>query len=154
MGALMTSTAQNAKVALELCFCFITAEKGGVAKAKGEGEKEKECTTECKSRRRRDEKSPWAINYESHLLLLHASSRMKRRMIPTDLHRSGSSPHPAGRRQGDEDERYSAAVDGDGIGLGSHRSVASTGRCCVLGGSPSIFTSKDHHHLLLLLLTA
>ena len=34
-------------------------------KAKGEGEKEKECTTECKSRRRRDEKAPWALNYES-----------------------------------------------------------------------------------------
>ena len=39
-------------------------------------------------------------------------------MIPTDLHRSGSSPHSAGRRQGDVDERYSAAVDRDGIGLG------------------------------------
>ena len=38
---------------------------GGVAKAKGEGEKENECTTECKSRRRRDEKAPWALNYES-----------------------------------------------------------------------------------------
>ena len=38
--------------------CLITAEKGGVARAKGEGEKEKECTTECKSRRRRDEKAP------------------------------------------------------------------------------------------------
>ena len=34
--------------------CFITAEKGGVARAKGEGEKEKECTTECKSQRRRE----------------------------------------------------------------------------------------------------
>ena len=44
---------------------FFTAEKGGVAKAKGEGEKEKECTTECKSRRRRDEKAPWALNYGS-----------------------------------------------------------------------------------------
>ena len=54
----------------------------------------------------------------------NASSRMKRKMIPTDLHRSGSSPHSAGRRQGDVDERYSAAVDRDGIGLGSHRSVA------------------------------
>ena len=43
-------------------YSFITAEKGGVAKAKGEGEKEKECTTECKSRRRRDEKAPWALN--------------------------------------------------------------------------------------------
>ena len=30
-----------------------------------EGEKKKECTTECKSRRRRDEKAPWALNYES-----------------------------------------------------------------------------------------
>ena len=29
----------------DIC-CFITAEKGGVARAKGEGEKEKECTTE------------------------------------------------------------------------------------------------------------
>ena len=47
-----------------LC-CFITAEKGGVARAKGEGEKEKECITECKSRRRRDEKAPWALNYGS-----------------------------------------------------------------------------------------
>ena len=37
---------------------LITAEKGGVVKAKGDGEKEKECTTECKSRRRRDEKAP------------------------------------------------------------------------------------------------
>ena len=27
-----------------------------------EGEKKKECTTECKSRRRRDEKAPWALN--------------------------------------------------------------------------------------------
>ena len=35
--------------------CFITAEKGGVARANGEGEKEKECTTEGKSRRRREE---------------------------------------------------------------------------------------------------
>ena len=41
-------------------FCFITAEKGGVhvARVKGEGEKEKDCTTECRSRRRRDEKAP------------------------------------------------------------------------------------------------
>jgi hypothetical protein len=30
----------------------------------------------------------------------------------------------AGRRQGDVDERYSAPVDRDSIGLGSHRSVA------------------------------
>jgi len=46
---------------------FITAEKGGVAKAKGEGEKKKDCTTECKSRRRRDDKAtaPWALNYGS-----------------------------------------------------------------------------------------
>ena len=44
---------------------FITAEKGGVARAKGEGEKEKECTTERKSRRRRDEKAPWALNHGS-----------------------------------------------------------------------------------------
>ena len=42
-------------------FCFITAEKGGVARAKGEGEKEKKCTTEGKSRRPRDEKAPWAL---------------------------------------------------------------------------------------------
>ena len=42
----------------------------------------------------------------------------------TDLHRSGSSPHSAGRRQGGVDERYSAAVDRDGTWLGSHRSVA------------------------------
>ena len=45
--------------------CFITAEKGEVATAKGDGEKKKECTTECKSRRRRDEKAPWALNYGS-----------------------------------------------------------------------------------------
>ena len=41
--------------------CFITAEKGGVARARGEGEKEtlsEESTTEGKSRRRRDEKAP------------------------------------------------------------------------------------------------
>ena len=44
---------------------FITAETGGVARAKGEGEKEKECTTEGKSRRRRDKKAPWALNYGS-----------------------------------------------------------------------------------------
>ena len=43
----------------------ITAEKGGVARAMGEGEKEKECNTEGKSRRRRDEKAPWALNYGS-----------------------------------------------------------------------------------------
>ena len=48
-----------------LVLCFITAEKGGVARANGEGGKEKECTTECKSRRRRDEKAPWALNYGS-----------------------------------------------------------------------------------------
>ena len=44
---------------------FITAEKGGVARAKVEGEKEKECTTECKSRQRRVEKAPCALNYGS-----------------------------------------------------------------------------------------
>ena len=44
---------------------LLQLKKGGVAKAKGEGEKEKECTAECKSRRRRDEKAPWALNYES-----------------------------------------------------------------------------------------
>ena len=43
---------------------LLQLKKGGVAKAKGEGEKEK-CTTECKSRRRRDEKAPWALHYES-----------------------------------------------------------------------------------------
>ena len=48
---------------------FITVEKGGVARAKGEGEKEKECTTERKSRRRRDEKAPWALNYGSEEVL-------------------------------------------------------------------------------------
>jgi hypothetical protein len=31
----------------------------------GEEEKEKECTTEGKSRRRRDEKAPWALDYGS-----------------------------------------------------------------------------------------
>ena len=44
---------------------FIAAEKGGVARAKGVGEKEHECTTECKSRRRQNEKAPWALNYGS-----------------------------------------------------------------------------------------
>ena len=44
---------------------LLQLKKGGVAKAKGEEEKEKECTTECKGRRRRDEKAPWALNYES-----------------------------------------------------------------------------------------
>jgi len=44
---------------------LLQLKKGGVAKAKGEGEKEKECITECKSRRRRDEKAPWALNYET-----------------------------------------------------------------------------------------
>ena len=40
---------------------LLQLKNGGVANAKGEGEKEKECTTECKSRRRRDEKAPWAL---------------------------------------------------------------------------------------------
>jgi hypothetical protein len=44
---------------------LLQLKRGGVSKAKGEGEKEKECTTECKSRRRRGEKAPWALNYES-----------------------------------------------------------------------------------------
>ena len=44
---------------------FIKAEKGEVARAKGEGEKAKECTAEGKSRRRGDEKPPWALNYGS-----------------------------------------------------------------------------------------
>ena len=46
-------------------YYLLQMKRGGVAKAKGEGVKEKECTTECKSRRRRDEKAPWALNYES-----------------------------------------------------------------------------------------
>ena len=46
-------------------FVLLQLKKGGVPKAKGEGEKEKECTTECKSRRRRDEKAPRALNYGS-----------------------------------------------------------------------------------------
>mgnify|MGYP006863241584 CR=1 FL=1 len=50
---------------LNVFIYLLQLKKGGVAKAKGEGEKEKECTTECKSRRRRDEKAPWALNYES-----------------------------------------------------------------------------------------
>ena len=45
-------------------FILLRLKKGGVAKAKGEGEKKNECTTECKNRRRRDEKAPWALNYE------------------------------------------------------------------------------------------
>ena len=36
-----------------------------MARAKGDGQKEKECTTEGKSRLRRDEKAPWALNYGS-----------------------------------------------------------------------------------------
>ena len=44
---------------------LLQLKRGGVAKSKGEGEKEKECTTERKSRRPRDEKAPWALNYES-----------------------------------------------------------------------------------------
>ena len=49
---------------------LLQLKKGGVAKAEGEaGEKEEsQYTTECKSRRRRDEfheKDPWALNYES-----------------------------------------------------------------------------------------
>jgi len=40
---------------------LLQLKNGGVAKVKGEGEKEKECTTECKSRRRRNEKAPWAL---------------------------------------------------------------------------------------------
>ena len=57
---------------MEFASCFahpspvlLQLKKGGVAKAKAEGEKEKECITECKSRRRRDEKAPWALNYGS-----------------------------------------------------------------------------------------
>ena len=46
-------------------FTLLRLKKGGVAKAKGEGEKKNECTTECKNRRRQDEKAPWAFNYES-----------------------------------------------------------------------------------------
>ena len=38
-------------------------------------------------------------------------------MIPTDLHRSGSSANSAGHRQGNVDERYSAAVDRDSKAL-------------------------------------
>ena len=34
-------------------------------RAKGEGKKAKECTRGRKSRRRRDEKAPWALNYGS-----------------------------------------------------------------------------------------
>ena len=47
---------------------FITAEKGEVARAKGERETEKECTTERKSRRRRDEKAPWALSGREEVL--------------------------------------------------------------------------------------
>ena len=46
-------------------FILLRLKKGGVAKAKGEREKKNKCTTECKSRRRRDEKAPWALNYGS-----------------------------------------------------------------------------------------
>ena len=44
-------------------------------------------------------------------------------MISTALYRSGSSPHSGGRRQGNEDDRGSAAVDRDVTGLGSDRTV-------------------------------
>ena len=44
---------------------LLQLKRGEVAKAKGEGKKEKECTTECKNRRRRDEKTLWALNHES-----------------------------------------------------------------------------------------
>ena len=70
MGRLSAST--NTSYASELFLNLASApvvllqlKRGGEAKAKGEGEKEKECATECKSRRRQDEKSPWVLNYES-----------------------------------------------------------------------------------------
>ena len=56
-------------------FYFITAEKGGVARAKGGGEEEKECSTECKSRRRRDEKAPW----QGHLITGAGREEMMRK---------------------------------------------------------------------------
>ena len=56
LNLVMKTTAEN---------IFITAEKGRVARAKGEGERENECTTEDKSRRRRDKKALWALNYGS-----------------------------------------------------------------------------------------
>ena len=65
-AAVLSLASSVALVVVDLLFsCFITAEKGEVATAKGDGEKKKECTTECKSRRRRDEKAPWALNYGS-----------------------------------------------------------------------------------------
>ena len=61
----------NGNLARARSYIFITTEKGGAARVKGGGEKEKECTTEGKSRRRRDEKAlsllqlkkvaPWAL---------------------------------------------------------------------------------------------
>ena len=42
--------------------------------------------------------------------MANAFSKTKQGKTPTDLHRSGSSPHSAGRRQGDVDERYSVAT--------------------------------------------
>ena len=58
---------------------LLQLKKGGVAKTKGEGEKEKGCTTECKSRRRRDEKALWVLNYESGEGV--ASSRVRGKII-------------------------------------------------------------------------
>ena len=58
---------------------LLQLKRGGVSKAKGEGEKKKECTAECKSRRRRDEKVPWALTLSETLctcvLLTSALSR-------------------------------------------------------------------------------
>ena len=61
----MWHNAHRVLVSRPLSYMFITAEKGRVASAKGEGEKENECTTEDKSRRRRDKKALWALNYGS-----------------------------------------------------------------------------------------
>ena len=63
--SLRVETRSSNPYSSEVKVSFITSEKVGVARAKGVGEKEKECTTECKSRRRRDEKAPWALNFES-----------------------------------------------------------------------------------------
>jgi len=64
-----------------ILFVLLQLKNGGVAKAKGEGEKEKECTTECKSRRRRDEKAPWALNMQG--------STIECVLVPTDIIRDG-----------------------------------------------------------------
>jgi len=55
-GAVGSLLCTRSATSAHKCACFITAEKGGVARAKVVGEKETECTTDsrCKSQRRLD----------------------------------------------------------------------------------------------------